>query len=417
MIAPFSGWTKPIRSFLPLAFGMAAFLFACRAVLKKVFLESAEDNARYISDSYNFAILAPNYILNGFVRRGLNGTLMTLMDWAFEVQYKLFLFHFFCALFLVVPAITLLWKLAQRDGLHWMWFGLVFVLSPQMVRAWAYDIGRGDMLVAGLVCWAAILAQSGRYKLASVTLIIGYLSHETAIIFGVPLVVGVWAVDQRATGASLKPLLSALGILLGLMIAVVAFQVLFSDSALDVARTIRESGEPNTIRDGAAYLNTTGFRLLKTSACMSISRNTFFLTIFVCFFSLILYSKVLMFETRFSLAVFALFCLVPFAVMSIIAIDYGRWLMMATFDAWILSVILRLKRVESVNSSPSQYVIASTLLLVLLLMKPTDAIGISGATRKLAPLLLSKPDFGSWSSLDYCDPDWRLAINPNRSRP
>ncbi|MGI4876623.1 MAG: hypothetical protein ACRYG4_03985, partial [Janthinobacterium lividum] len=123
---------------------------------------------------YNLAILAPNYLENGFVRRGLGGTILMLLDGrrTLHPPGSLAAFHLATAIFFALPMALLLRRLAVRGDRQWLWFAVVVLVSPQMFRSWATDVGRTDMLTCGFIAWSLLLALDRRFVLAAVVLFV-----------------------------------------------------------------------------------------------------------------------------------------------------------------------------------------------------------------------------------------------------
>ena len=85
-------------------------------------------------------------------------------------------------------------RLAARDDRLWRWFALFMLLSPQLFWGWSREPARSDMLICGIIAWSLIAGLGGRFFIPMVLLFIGSLIHETAIIYGGPMLVAMWYV-------------------------------------------------------------------------------------------------------------------------------------------------------------------------------------------------------------------------------
>jgi hypothetical protein len=156
-------------------------------------------------------------------------------------------------------------------------------------------------------------------------------------------------------------------------------------------------------------MTVSGVRSITSSLCQSLGRSATPLFIPVGFIILLLYSKVLLISSWRSLRLAAVASALPMAVISIVAIDYGRWLMLAVLNAWLVAVALRLKGVEPNRASRRDYAIAATLLAGLLAMK-SPSIYFANRAVRAAGVQIWGEDGVKLRSLDECDPGWRTLV-------
>src|ERR1700735_2336845 len=184
---------------------------------------------------YNHTILLSNYFTEGLVRRGLQGSVFYLFrNYGFENSQ--IYFHLFIAVWLCIPLLIILIRLAQNRGRAWIWLSLVLVLSPQLFMAWARDVAKADMLAEGLIVWALVACLSRRYMVAAVIVFVASQVHEIGLIYGGPLCVAMGFLDYRAGEAKLSRGVAALGLLGVLLIAALGGAALFGPTPQAMAR-------------------------------------------------------------------------------------------------------------------------------------------------------------------------------------
>ena len=359
---------------------------------------------------YKHVILLPNYFEHGFVRRGLDGTIYALISDRHFFE-SLYVFHVFAAVWLALPVTLLLRELTRLGTSTWAWFAFVLIISPQLLLLWSTDIGRGDMLISGLLVWSTLIALKARYSWATAPLLIGTLAHEAALIYGTPLVFVIWLLDYRVGRASVGSIVRAAG-LLGLVLLIIATGYLINgDKAQEIIQSVHANAPHSFFTDLALYATLGGARLIPASACMSFSRNVAALILLSCLVVLLLYSFVLIARTQISQIALAIASLLPMVAIWIVAADYGRWLSFAVMNAWIVAVVLRLKRIEPIETSSRDYIWSSTILMLLLLMRPGNYDEAVGLTPNIARLIWAQPVFSLSKFLPACDPEWRSVID------
>jgi hypothetical protein len=352
---------------------------------------------------YNLAILSYDYFHNGFVRRGLGGTLVAMLGGGSDHPAAAVLFFLLSAVFLAVPLVLLMRRLQALPGWSVPWIELVLVASPQLFWGWGQDLARADMLVAGFVAWGAIAALERRYMLALALAGFGYAAHDTAVIYGSALVAAIWLTDYRVGATRIADGARAVAVLVAVLAAILAGQTLFGD----VPGAIRTMLARYPTNPDAAYYTFGGMRTAWQSACGSFSRPGVYLYIGGAFAVLALYVPALLYRRPASLLFFAIAALAPMIFITIVAIDYGRWLIFAVHNAWIGAIVLRLRGVEPVRDEWRAYGVAAAALLVLMAMRSTAPLYPNMALAEWADTI-----WGQHEPLgpDQCDPGWRSIL-------
>jgi hypothetical protein len=100
--------------------------------------------------------------------------------------------------------------------------------------------------------------------------------------------------------------------------------------------------------------------------------------------------------------------------LSIVAIDYGRWLSFAVLTGWLASVATRMKGMEPVDLPARSYVAPLAAFAVVFAMGPGAVFYGSEAVRYAARHIW--PPSSENMTLDQCDPGWRSVITFPRTR-
>ena len=232
--------------------------------------------ALYETTMYSRVVIFVNYFDDGFIRRGLAGTLAALISRKSELGILGYLF--FSIAFLTTPLGLLVARLAARLPLrNAIYLSAVLVLSPQTFLGWSRDLVRTDVLAAGFIAWSTLAAIDGRRRLAVLLVVAGLLVHEVAFIFGAPLLVACFHKELRAGRLTRR---AALGLVLGLVggaAVVVALQYLLSPPAADIAarmvRAFPASPTDRIWRDIAIYMAVGGSHALQTAMCHNFVLN------------------------------------------------------------------------------------------------------------------------------------------------
>lgn len=410
----------------PFVVAFLAIIIACRKYIIKLASGPTQATVPAAGSGVSFAkygdaLLVPNYFDNGFIRRGLSGTITYLIDGGSAVHSGLSrgAFHLLGATVLAIALAVLLRRLAARGGHQWLWFGGFVVVSQQTFFGWSNDLLRPDMLVAGLIAWAVVAATHGRFGLAAVLLFIGSLAHETAIIFGGPLLLALWFVAYRREEEGLSKGVAAFGLLGVLLIAAALVQASFSDSLPAIAATVHAglgmmpdvaNGPVEAGVDIAVFLTWGGVVAIRDTLCGAAAEDSLAFVICSSFVVLLLNFRVLLDRSWLVKGVFAFASLMPMIFISTVAVDFGRWTMFAVTNAWLAAVALRIMGIETAPVSRRDYAIGLGVLAALTAMGPARFRTPSYATR-----LVETQVYGPWPGtsgewLTRCHPDWRQRL-------
>src|SRR6187399_2286190 len=166
---------------------------------------------------YHAATLGFNYFDFGFVRRGLAGSVVSLLGP--DRLLGTAVFHVLCAAAVAGGAANLFLHLRLRAGARSV-YALLFVA---LMLRWAEDPGRTDLAVAALLIAAALAFQAKKLVLSCLCVGLSLGVHETGLVFGLSLLAGLlldgarWRqVPQRTAVAGLT-VLAAFVALYGLL--------------------------------------------------------------------------------------------------------------------------------------------------------------------------------------------------------
>lgn len=357
---------------------------------------------------YNAAIHVPSYFNVGFVRRGLGGTIYALMPGGDRLT-NLAAFHLFCAVFLGVPLALILYRLVALGGRRWILLGAVVVLSPQLMLAWSVDTGKGDPLNSGFIAWALLAALDRRFLIAAAFLLVGSLAHETVVFFGLGLLIPVWFLLWRQGRVTVLQGIMAIALLGVSLVAVALLQHVYGPGPQDIIRVITQQEPPSSHRDMAAYMTAGGSKSITTSACITLHRPATALTLVAGFLILAAYTIVLQIRNRVALLFFGFAAVLPMAALSIVAIDYGRWVCMAVFNAWLVAVVLSLLQ-QTGESSNTRNAFSGGVLLGLLALGPTQYFYTNSMVQRISDGTWPPTAEGGYLYMDTCEPGWRAFL-------
>lgn len=358
--------------------------------------------------AYNRAALSLNYFEHGFIRRGLGGT---LLDWIGGSPLagcvdELLLFHLLSAIWLTVPLVLLVRRAIARDRADGAWLAVVVAASPQLFLAWGGDPGRIDMFIEGCLAWAVLALVQGWVWAALGTVLFGLLAHENAVIYGVPLLAALYAGRQPRPDLRKAGLLAA--VLAGGIVAIFAGHIAFTTaSPQDIVDSVLRSQAPSYKRDFAAYIAATGGKGITTSLCQSLGRPAMPFYVVGSLAIIALYAWLLRIRTGQILA-YALITALPFAAVSLVAVDYGRWLSYAVFNGWLFAAATIHPR-EHGPSGRASYLWRAIVLAGLVAMRPTHVQYPNYFARQVAQRLWTEKGT-KLKTIDACDPSWRRSI-------
>jgi hypothetical protein len=357
---------------------------------------------------YNVSFLSANYFDVGFVRRGLGGSIARLLS--SDAQLGAFLFHIGSAIFLIAPLATLQLRLLRQGHRPTAVFMMFFlVLSPQTFSGWANDIARTDMLVIASISWSVIAMLGSRPLVSVAVLIAGFLVHETAIIFGVPLLVAIGVLQARDGKMKYSDLAFGALVLIVTLLGFVLVQGALTPNIKDFSSFMRQNTPPpidqwhENLRECAIYMMVAGMRGLKTAICYNFYWKAYLI--------MLIFSVLVCLANGFALGLerrvmwFALAVMAPTLFMDAIANDSGRWVKFACASTWLLSAAYQEKG-GLVFRNNRLWMSAVTLGLLLYMgTSPVHEVNRVSASVVRRSGLDAAPEVDQW--MTHCDPEWR----------
>ena len=365
--------------------------------------------------TYNRTVIASNYFNDGFVRRGLGGTIATLLspDWR---QSTLF-FVLFSFVLLLLPLILLVRSLADRlppSAVGYM--GLVLAFSPQTFLGWSRDPARTDMFVGGCIALAVVCALHRKRLAAIAMVLIGMLAHETAIVFGAPLLLAMNWMDYRAREIDRRLFVQlALTLIAGVGIILLAQTVLSAPNSAVAAHMLAEvpdsvkNSQHRLWRDIAIYMAVAGPDALRTAICANLTANPQYL--FMAIAALLVTGVYgIVFPLRRHWLTWALVMAVPLVFMLLIANDTGRWLKLAVLNGWLVSVFYLVRGYAVLDNDETWMPLGVALLMVLLAMGSTPYYRVNRIARNTALTFGYRDPLPLRVWMDTCDPGWERHV-------
>lgn len=409
-----SAFSTPTQGWLVTMLALVVMVaLACHRITP-TFLSDTQAGAllrRSLSFDYNRAVIFPNYMDHGFVRRGLGGTLMHLLGQPADLWTPV-LFHIASALFAAAVMIWMIRRLNGRIADRSVWlFTAIAVFSPQFFIAWAFDIARTDMVIAGLKGLAVLALLDRRNFLVAALIVIGLMVHEAGVITGLPLLAAVMLHRLINGEAKIGDYVAPAAVLIALAALVYWAPTRFAVSDIQIIREMKATLAPSQSRDGALYVFITGLRGVQTSMCWNQYLNPHYgITISLSVALLLMQGVMLGFRGRLQWALYLLATMPPFAFLSWVASDLGRWYMFSAFNGWALAVALQIDTGAAFLDTKARLRTGIILFVALLVMGPT---------RYTYPNLISKPlflalgypkmpDLEGW--VERCDPTWKATI-------
>lgn len=276
---------------------------------------------------FNRPLLLVNYFNSGFPKRALTGTIALLFGT--DLQGVVY-FHIASAIWLATPLAVILYLAASRIDLRSrVMLMALLVFSPHLFMSWAPDLGRVDMLTLGMVSWAVVALIAGRPAIAALVLAIGALCHETAVVFGVPLLLAISF--QAGRWKSVARFAAPAATLL----AVIALaQVVFAPSPARLI-AVMSSAPESQMRDVAIYSYI--WNTIPAAICVNMSNSHYVPSVAIGLVLLLFFIVAHGCKDRRTFALYAVSALAPFVVAAITAVDVGRWLSMSALNIWLLT--------------------------------------------------------------------------------
>jgi hypothetical protein len=359
---------------------------------------------------YSRTVISTNYFDDGFVRRGLSGTIARLLsdDWTTSGL----LFMAVSAIWLIVPLALLIWRLGNKLSLApSLYVAGILVLSPQTFQGWSQDLFRTDVFVVGFIAWAAFATMAGHRSVGLIILLIGFLAHETALVFGLPILLVLNAHAYASGEIDKRSEIQIIAVCFaGLVLIVLAQSILSVPDAViadHMTRAVPEiDDEIGKIgRDIAIYMMVSGMRGIKTAICYNVDFNPqYYITSLFCLTVLAAYAFILPLRKHYVAMLIAVF--VPVIFMMLIANDTGRWLKMGVANAWMLAAYCKLRGPKVEPSWPAMG-IGLLLFAGLIAMHHTPYNYVNKTTLNISHSL-GYADPGRLEDwMNQCDPAWR----------
>ena len=362
----------------------------------------------------NRVTISLNYIDIGFVRRGLGGTIAHILstDWIMSSL----LFNLVSLLWLVAPLALLIARLGSKlSSAAVLYLAVIVVLSPQTFLGWSPDLARTDMLVSGFIAWAVLATMSHWRGVGLVMLLVGFLAHETAVIFGAPLLL-VLNAEAYASGELDRGSATRLAaVFLGGLGMIALSQALLSPPGPTIAAYMLRATplgdyESGQSRDVAIYFMVSGIRGVKAAICYNLDYNRqSYLSALFCVMTLAFYVVILGLQKHIRAVFIAVF--VPVIFMLLIATDTGRWVKLGVINSWLLVVFYQLYGPNEKELSFKAMLTGGLLFAGIFAMGPASIFYANTATQVLTEKLgvPFDPD-PAWIALDKCDPAWRTLL-------
>jgi len=284
---------------------------------------------------YHAAAIGFSYFDVGFVRRGLAGSVVSLLGP--DRLLGTAVFHVLCAAAVAGGAAILFLRLRLRlpAGGRWVY---VLLFVALMLR-WAEDPGRTDLAVAALLVAAVLAFQAKQLVLSCLCLGLSLGVHETGLVYGLSLFAALlldgarWRQVPRRTGAAGLLVLAAfvaLYLLLGM---------LPHADVPTMVSVVRSRFPTNEYVDWAIYFAVSGSRGVRTSICQNLGDPTYPLHLATGLGVIAIFIALLRNRARPSLPAALLAAVPPFLFMSAVANDLSRWTMLAALNVWLLSAV------------------------------------------------------------------------------
>ena len=374
---------------------------------------------------YHAAAIGFSYFDVGFVRRGLAGSVVSLLGP--DRLLGTAIFHVLCAAAVAGGAAILFLRLRLPAGARWVY---VLLFVALMLR-WAEDPGRTDLTVAALLVAAVLALQAKQLVLSCLCLGLSLGVHETGLVYGASLLAALlldgarWRqVPRRAAAAGLLVLAAfvALYLLLGM---------LPHADVPTMVSVVRSRFPTNEYVDWAIYFAVSGSRGVRTSICQNLGDPTYPLHVAQGLGVIAIFIALLRNRAKPSLPVALLAAVPPFLFMCAVANDLSRWTMLAALNVWLLSAAGACDPAGDADAAvrrpwrQAALRIGAAMLVIPLIHPKTwriqDPIFSPSPVIDHALQELGGPRTPRFrAALARCDPDWRSALGdpptatPNR---
>ena len=398
---------------------LAAVLFVVLGGLSLRLLISAQRQHVLTSDAspllYHAGTLALNYADFGVVRRGLGGSLVRLLNG--DLLRATAIFHVISALAVSSVACVLFARL-RRNG--WQQAAFAMVLVALMVR-WAEDAGRTDMAVAALIGVAAILLVGGRPALAVLCAGVGLAIHESAFVFGIPLMLALLLDGARWRRIPMPALAAALALLAAILVLYAAIPLFPHATAETMAAAVQDRLPRSVIVDWAIYFGVSGSRGVRMSMCQNRIDPTYLRHALSGALVIGVVLLVLRARCRPSWGSAAIACGVPYVFLCIVANDTSRWAYLGAFNAWLLCALVPTETARTDLRGDRLRLVGAASLVALVhpaFLKADTMIYVPAPIIDRVAQHFGGPKMPRFVSIiERCDPDWRSVLGGHGGLP
>ena len=396
---------------LMLAIGSRAYV---KAVLSNEVVYPHD--ALFMMMKYARMTLSVNYMNAGFVRRGLLGTISLLLPYDYVVSGMAF--SFLLLIWAATAFLYIFYRLSRQLPLtRSSYLMLIAVLSPQLFQNWAHGLAFPDMFVVGTTAWAAIATVSRRPRLGVCLIWLGLLAHETAVIFGLPLLFVLNLLAYREGEQTSREALTVMAVSVVGVISIELAQAMSSLPPSAIAAHMLQSTQNAPLlssrpvelsRELAVYFQTSGIRGVSTAICINLFWTPqYVFTAGACLAIIGVYAFVL--PIRRAYLSYAGAVILPFLAITLVAQDSGRWLGLAVANAWLFSAMQQLRTPSPEPVSVRTMAVGGVLFAGLLAMGHATYNQASSATHAIE-LAMGLPDETDDLVIDRCDPSWRSVV-------
>jgi len=364
---------------------------------------------------YQAGTLGFNYVDFGFVRRGLAGSIVHLIGGDRLVATSAF--HILSAVLVAGAACGLL----ARRPLRRSTAGVFILLFAALVGRWTEDAGRTDMLVATLLVLAVVMLTSARPVWACVAVGIGLFVHETALIFGIPLLVALSLNDARWRHFTTAQWIGVAAVLASALVLYAAFPVLPHADLATIVSTVQSRLPPKEHVDWAIYYAVSGWRGVNTSICQNAGDPTYVRHVLSGLLIIVLFVIILRQHRPPRRRLVLLASIPSYLFLCVIANDFSRWTVLAAFNVWLIAVS-ELRTDDAGRLRFTGLHVASAAAMIALLSPWTATVRY--------PIYVPSPAV-DWSflrfrepptppvsaALERCDPNWQEVLGDSVRSP
>jgi hypothetical protein len=277
------------------------------------------------------------------------------------------------------------------------------------------------MFVAALLGLAVLMLTAARPVWASLAVGVGLFVHETAFIFGIPLLVAVSLDDARWRRFTTAQWIRAAAAFASTLVLYAAFPVLPHADLATIVATVRSSLPPGERVDWAIYYTVSGWRGVSTSICQNAGDPTY-ARHFLSGLLIIALFVIILGQHRPPRRALVLLASIPsYLFLSVVANDLSRWTVLAAFNVWLIAAS-EVRTDAAYRPRFTGLHVAGAAAMIALVSPWTARVGI--------PIYVPSPAI-DWTferfgvaatppvsaALELCDPNWREALGESVRSP